>query len=295
MVHSSKVGGCDVISSQMFTLSNYQLQAQDVLVPIYGDREASAVIKLWFGSRLDMSPIDLIMRREEEVSFPSFEADLALLKAKTPVQLVLGEAFFFDRAFVVNEHTLIPRPETEELVAGILERFSNEELKVIDVGTGSGCIAISLQLVRPNWSITGIDIHRQTIDSAKANAEKLGANVDFKVLDVLEEALGEFDLLVSNPPYIPQSEAQAMDSNVVDYEPDRALFVPDSDALLFYRRLLELAKENEKNSPVHVAFEIHEDFGEQMIELCASFGFKEVNLLQDLQGKDRMIFAQYGD
>lgn len=295
MVHSSKVGGCDVISSQMFTLSNYQLQAQDVLVPIYGDREASAVIKLWFGSRLDMSPIDLIMRREEEVSFPSFEADLTLLKAKTPVQLVLGEAFFFDRAFVVNEHTLIPRPETEELVAGILERFSNEELKVIDVGTGSGCIAISLQLVRPNWSITGIDIHRQTIDSAKANAEKLGANVDFKVLDVLEEALGEFDLLVSNPPYIPQSEAQAMDSNVVDYEPDRALFVPDSDALLFYRRLLELAKENEKNSPVHVAFEIHEDFGEQMIELCASFGFKEVNLLQDLQGKDRMIFAQYGD
>ena len=295
MVHSSKVGGCDVISSQMFTLSNYQLQAQDVLVPIYGDREASAVIKLWFGSRLDMSPIDLIMRREEEVSFPSFGADLAQLKAKTPVQLVLGEAFFFDRAFVVNEHTLIPRPETEELVAGILERFSNEELKVIDVGTGSGCIAISLQLVRPNWSIMGIDIHRQTIDSAKANAEKLGANVDFKVLDVLEEALGEFDLLVSNPPYIPQSEAQAMDSNVVDYEPDRALFVPDSDALLFYRRLLELAKENEKNSPVHVAFEIHEDFGEQMIELCASFGFKEVNLLQDLQGKDRMIFAQYGD
>lgn len=295
MVHSSKVGGCDVISSQMFTLSNYQLQAQDVLVPIYGDREASAVIKLWFGSRLDMSPIDLIMRREEEVSFPSFEADLTLLKAKTPVQLVLGEAFFFDRAFVVNEHTLIPRPETEELVAGILERFSNEELKVIDVGTGSGCIAISLQLVRPNWSIMGIDIHRQTIDSAKANAEKLGANVDFKVLDVLEEALGEFDLLVSNPPYIPQSEAQAMDSNVVDYEPDRALFVPDSDALLFYRRLLELAKENEKNSPVHVAFEIHEDFGEQMIELCTSFGCKEVNLLQDLQGKDRMIFAQYGD
>ena len=295
MVHSSKVGGCDVISSQMFTLSNYQLQAQDVLVPIYGDREASAVIKLWFGSRLDMSPIDLIMRREEEVSFPSFGADLAQLKAKTPVQLVLGEAFFFDRAFVVNEHTLIPRPETEELVAGILERFSNEELKVIDVGTGSGCIAISLQLVRPNWSITGVDIHRQTIDTAKANAAKFGANVDFRLTDVLEEALGEFDLLVSNPPYIPQSEAQAMDSNVVDYEPDRALFVPDSDALLFYRRLLELAKENEKNSPVHVAFEIHEDFGEQMIELCASFGFKEVNLLQDLQGKDRMIFAQYGD
>lgn len=295
MVHSSKVGGCDVISSQMFTLSNYQLQAQDVLVPIYGDREASAVIKLWFGSRLDMSPIDLIMRREEEVSFPSFRADLAQLKAKTPVQLVLGEAFFFDRAFVVNEHTLIPRPETEELVAGILERFSNEELKVIDVGTGSGCIAISLQLVRPNWSITGVDMHRQTIDTAKANAAKFGANVDFRLTDVLEEALGEFDLLVSNPPYIPQSEAQAMDSNVLDYEPDAALFVPDSDALLFYRRLLELAKENKKNSPVHVAFEIHEDFGEQMIELCTSFGCKEVNLLQDLQGKDRMIFAQYGD
>ncbi len=279
----------------MFTLSHYQHKAQDVLVPIYGDREASAMIKLWFGSRLDMSPIDLIMRREEEVVFPLFTADLAQLRENTPVQMVLGEAFFFNQSYLVNEHTLIPRPETEELVAGVLDRFSNEALKVIDVGTGSGCIAISLQLARPNWSMMGVDIHRQTIDAAKANAEKLGANVDFRVLDVLEEGLSGFDLLVSNPPYIPQSEAQAMNSNVVDYEPDRALFVPDSDALLFYRRLLELAKENKNDSPVHVAFEIHEDFGEQMIELCASFGFKEVNLLQDLQGKDRMIFAQYGD
>ena len=279
----------------MFTLSHYQQKAQDVLVPLYGDREASAMIKLWFGSRLDLSPIELIMRREEDISFPLFEADLAQLRKNTPVQLVLGEAFFFDQLYRINEHTLIPRPETEELVAGVLERFSNEALKVIDVGTGSGCIAISLQLARPNWSITGVDIHRQTIDAAKANAEKLGANVDFRVLDVLEEGLSGFDLLVSNPPYIPQSEAQSMNSNVVDYEPDRALFVPNSDALLFYRRLLELAKENQKNSPVHVAFEIHENFGEQMIELCASFGFKEVNLLQDLQGKDRMIFAQYGD
>ncbi|MEL0295294.1 MAG: peptide chain release factor N(5)-glutamine methyltransferase [Cryomorphaceae bacterium] len=279
----------------MFTLSHYQHKAQDVLVPIYGDREASAMIKLWFGSRLDMSPIDLIMRREEEVVFPSFTADLAQLRENTPVQLVLGEAFFFDQSYLVNEHTLIPRPETEELVAGVLDRFSNEALKVIDVGTGSGCIAISLQLARPNWNMIGVDIHRQTIDAAKANAEKLGANVDFRVLDVLEEGLSGFDLLISNPPYIPQSEAQAMNSNVVDYEPDRALFVPDSDALLFYRRLLELAKENKNDSLVHVAFEIHEDFGEQMIELCASFGFKEVNLLQDLQGKDRMIFAQYGD
>ena len=279
----------------MFTLSHYQHKAQDVLVPIYGDREASAMIKLWFGSRLDMSPIDLIMRREDEVVFPLFTADLAQLRENTPVQLVLGEAFFFDQSYLVNEHTLIPRPETEELVAGVLERFSNQDFKVIDVGTGSGCIAISLQLARPNWSITGVDIHRQTINAAKANAEKLGANVNFRVLDVLEEGLSGFDLLVSNPPYIPQSEAQSMNSNVVDYEPDRALFVPDSDALLFYRRLLELAKENKNDSPVHVAFEIHEDFGEQMIELCVSFGFKEVNLLQDLQGKDRMIFAQYGD
>ena len=295
MVHSSKVGGCDVISSQMFTLSVYQQKANKFLVSIYGDREASAIIKLWFGSRLDMSPIDLIIRREEEVAFPTFEADLAQLKASTPVQLVLGEAFFFDRAFVVNEHTLIPRPETEELVAGILERFSNDELKVIDVGTGSGCIAISLQLARPNWSITGVDIHQQTIDAAKANAAKFGANVDFRLTDVLEEVLPEFDLLVSNPPYIPVSEAQAMDRNVVEYEPDRALFVPNEDALLFYRRLLELATAEKKDSPLYVAFEIHEDFGEEMIELCASFGFKEVNLLQDLQRKDRMIFAQYGD
>ena len=141
----------------------------------------------------------------------------------------------------------------------------------------------------------GVDIHRQTIETAKANAVRLDASVDFKVIDALKESLPEFDLLVSNPPYIPESEANEMDANVLDYEPDRALFVPDSDALLFYRRLLELATENKKDSPVYVAFEIHENFGEQMIELCTSFGCKEVNLLQDLQGKDRMIFAQYGD
>ena len=279
----------------MFTLSHYQQTAHEILVPLYGGREASAIVKIWFETRLQMTRIDLVIRRDEEVEFPGFEADLALLKAKTPVQLVLGEAYFFDQSFIVNEHTLIPRPETEELVSGILDRFPKKDLKVIDVGTGSGCIAISLQLARPNWSITGVDIHRQTIDAAKANAQKLGANVDFKVLDVLEEELPEFDLLVSNPPYIPESEAKLMDANVVDYEPDRALFVPDSDALLFYRRLLELAKESRKESPVYVAFEIHENFGEQMIELCTSFGFKEVILLQDLQEKDRMIFAQYGD
>tara|TARA_B100000900_G_scaffold366749_1_gene342803 strand:- start:356 stop:1195 length:840 start_codon:yes stop_codon:yes gene_type:complete len=279
----------------MFTLSTYQQKAQEILVPIYGDREALAVIKLWFKSRLRMSHIDLIMRRQGEVDFPSFDADLAELKANTPVQLVLGEAFFLDNAFAVNQHTLIPRPETEELVASILERFSNEDLKVIDVGTGSGCIAIALQLARPNWSIMGVDIHRQTIDAAKVNAERLEADVNFQVLDVLEEALPEFDLLVSNPPYIPKSEAHVMDNNVVEYEPDTALFVPDEDPLLFYRRLLELATEKKKDSTVYVVFEIHEDFGEQMIELCASFGCKEVNLLQDLQGKDRMIFAQYGD
>ncbi len=279
----------------MFTLSFYQQKAHEILVPLYGEREASAVVKLWFETRLQMTRIDLVMRREEEVAFPSFEADLALLKDKTPVQLVLGEAYFLDRSFIVNEHTLIPRPETEELVSGILDRFHNKEWKVIDVGTGSGCIAVSLQLARPNWSIMGIDIHRETIETAQTNADRLGASVDFNVIDALEETLPEFDLLVSNPPYIPESEANEMDANVLDYEPDRALFVPDSDALLFYRRLLELATENKKDSPIYVAFEIHENFGEQMIELCTSFGCKEVNLLQDLQGKDRMIFAQYGD
>jgi release factor glutamine methyltransferase len=278
----------------MLTLSDYQQKALETLLPIYGKRESTSIIKMWFETRLQMSRIDLIMRRGEKIAFSSFEADLDQLKTSKPVQLVLGEAFFFDRAFLVNEHTLIPRPETEELVAGILDRFSNNELKVIDVGTGSGCIAISLQLARPQWSIRGVDIHRQTIATARSNAERLGANVDFQVLDILQESLPEFDLLVSNPPYIPENEIKDMDANVVNHEPDRALFVPDDDALVFYRRLIELATQKKKETLVYLAFEIHEDFGEQMIELCTSFGLKEVNLLQDLQGKDRMIFAQYG-
>jgi len=278
----------------MFTLSEYQQKATEALVPLYGDRETMAIVKLWFESRLNMSRIDLALRRREELEFPSFEDDLMRLQSNTPIQLILEEAYFLDQSYKVNAHTLIPRPETEELVIAILDRFKDGSLRVVDVGTGSGCIAIALQMARPTWSITGVDVHWKTKDTAKINAERLGANVDFRVIDVLEEPLPEFDLLVSNPPYIPASEAHKMDRNVVDYEPDRALFIPDEDPLLFYRRLMELATEKNKDKPVYLAFEIHEDFGEQMIELCASFGCKEVNLLQDLQGKDRMIFAQYG-
>ena len=294
MVHNPKVGGCDVISRQMFTLSEYQQKASEALVSLYGHREAKAIVKLWFESRLNMSRVDLALRRGEEVEFPRFEEDLMRLQSNTPIQLILEEAYFLDQSYKVNAHTLIPRPETEELVLAILDRLKDGCLRVLDVGTGSGCIAVALQLARPKWSITGVDVHRETINTAKINAERLGANVDFKVIDVLEEPLPEFDLLVSNPPYIPASQADQMDRNVVDYEPDRALFIPDEDPLLFYRRLMELATGKDQNKPLYFAFEIHEDFGEQMIELCASFDCKEVNLLQDLQGKDRMIFAQYG-
>ena len=278
----------------MFTLSEYQQRATEALVSLYGDREAMAIVKLWFESRLKMSRIDLSLRRGEEVEFPKFEDDLMRLQSNTPIQLILEEAYFLDQSYKVNAHTLIPRPETEELVMAILDRFKDGSLRVVDVGTGSGCIAIALQLARPKWSITGVDVHRETIATAKTNADRLGAKVDFRVIDVLVEPLPEFDFLVSNPPYIPAREANEMDRNVVDYEPDRALFIPDEDPLLFYRRLMELATAKNMDKPVNLAFEIHEDFGEQMIELCASFGCKEVNLLQDLQGKDRMIFARYG-
>lgn len=282
----------------MLTLKQYQQKAESQLLPIYGERETVAIVRRWFESRLGLTRVDLVLRGYERIEFPLFDQDMKRLVAQEPIQLILGEAYFLDLRLEVNAHTLIPRPETEELVTQILERFPQREFRAIDVGTGSGCIAIALASARPDWQVMGIDIHEESVEMARKNAYNNGVEVDFFCQDLFEEPLPEADLIVSNPPYIPSKEMVLMDKNVVDFEPDRALFVPDEDPLVFYRELVQCtarnAKKDKGTSATYVAFEIHEDFGPQMVALCESAGGKSVMLLQDLQGKDRMIFAQYG-
>jgi release factor glutamine methyltransferase len=218
-----------------------------------------------------------------------------------PVQYVLGEAWFYGMKFQVDKNVLIPRPETEELVDWILKDRKTESTQfsapgsILDIGTGSGCIAIALKKKIPGAQVTAIDVCSEALFKASENALALEATVDFKLLDFLDEekwnGLGQYDVIVSNPPYVRQSEAATMHKRVTGFEPHQALFVPDSDALIFYRKLAAFAKKHLK-SDASIFVEINESFGGEVIHLFSSEGFSKVELRKDMQGKDRMLKAE---
>ncbi len=210
-----------------------------------------------------------------------------------PIQYVLGIAYFYDRPFIVNKHTLIPRQETEELVYLILENTKTEKnLSVLDIGTGSGCIPITLKLEEPSHQLEAIDISKSALEIARENARRLGVTVEFKQLDVLTNRLPKnYDIIISNPPYVLSSEKSAMKDNVLDFEPHLALFVENDNPLLFYKRITELATKCLKPKG-RLYFEINEQFGEQVVELLKKNFFREVKLHQDLNGKDRIVSAR---
>lgn len=214
-----------------------------------------------------------------------------------PIQYVLGEAWFMDMKLMVNEHVLIPRPETEELVQWIIDdiiKSGNKDVSVIDIGTGSGCIPIALKKKIPAINVSAIDVSEDALHAAKLNSIGQKTVVDFLHLDFLKEeewqVLGKYDVIVSNPPYIKQSEEPAMRDNVLKYEPHLALFVPNEDALLFYKKIAKFCQEHLKpEGSVYV--EINEALGEEVVEVFKEFGFISVQLKKDMQGKDRMVKA----
>ena len=201
--------------------------------------------------------------------------------------MILGETEFYGLQFKVNEHTLIPRPETEELVEWILkEEFSS----ALDIGTGSGCIAITLAK-NTNAKITAIDISKEAIDVAKENTKNNKVEIDFMLQDILQaETLSKVDLIVSNPPYILNSEKQKMESNVLDFEPDLALFISDNNPLLFYKKIGVLA-EKSLNCGGKLYFEINEKYGAEILEMLSKIGFVDIALKKDINDKDRMVKA----
>jgi release factor glutamine methyltransferase len=216
------------------------------------------------------------------------------LNTHRPVQYVLGEAWFAGMKFYVNEHVLIPRPETEELVEWIVEESQKSKAKIeniLDIGTGSGCIPIALQKRLPGLSVTSVDISKEALEVAGQNAQILGVDISLLNIDFLNEnnwdQLPVVDIIVSNPPYIKQSESSSMAKNVLDFEPGIALFVPDEDALLFYRKIADFAKTHlsEKGS---IFLEINEKLGKEVITLFEYKGYY-VELRKDLQGRDRMV------
>jgi release factor glutamine methyltransferase len=248
---------------------------------------------LYGRSRTDVimdRPLQLSSKEEEKL-----EEALKRLEQHEPIQYVLGEAPFYQHVFKVNTAVLIPRPETEELVHHICRRHAKEQgLRLLDIGTGSGCIAISLALCLPGAVVSAVDVSPSALEVAQENARLLGADVQFFETDILEEfpvALSLLDVIVSNPPYVRELEKSLMKPNVMEWEPHTALFVEDADPLLFYRRIAQLAEKLLKEGG-WLYFEINEAYGKQVADLLEQKGFMEVKTLKDLQKKDRMVQAK---
>ena len=266
-------------------------QIIDAITPHYEPTEARAIAFRCLDLGWNLSSMDIILKKE--VDLPAdWSSRLARLSAGEPLQYVMGKTYFRDHLFQVNADTLIPRPETEELVDLVL-RHAPGNASVLDVGTGSGCIPISLKLERPSLSVEAWDISSGALTMARQNAQSLAASVEFKLQDIFswQTSQGSWDVIVSNPPYVTEEEKKEMANHVLDYEPHLALFVPNDDALKYYEALADFALERLTPSG-YLCLEINQYFGTQTVELLFSKGFQEVKLLKDFKGNDRMIVAQ---
>jgi release factor glutamine methyltransferase len=275
-------------NNKIGTLKEFALQR---VGEVYEAREARNVVNELFRHYLNFSAADLVVKANDTVS----ESQMLLIykAAKRiaqhePLQYVLGSAYFFGMDLRVNSSVLIPRPETEELVRWILETIKPNNHSVLDIGTGSGAIALALKKAQPHWSVCGVDVSKEALQVAKRNSTELQLEVEWKEVDILEGNLpeGNWNCIVSNPPYIPVSEGSEMRPSVVEHEPHLALFVPENDHLLFYRRILELA--NKCETVNQVFFEIHENYANETLALGEQYHWKG-ELKNDLQGKPRML------
>lgn len=216
------------------------------------------------------------------------------LKLQKPIQYILGEADFFGLIFTVTPEVLIPRQETEELVDWIIKSTGHNPKSILDIGTGSGCIAISLAANLEKSQVTAIDISPSALDLAKKNAIRNSVHVDFHAKDILDLDNSipntPFDIIVSNPPYVRESEKKLMKANVLDHEPSTALFVHDNNPLIFYSTIAKRAHELLKSGGA-IYCEINEAFGKELFQLFNNSGFEEVEVRKDLNGKDRMLKA----
>lgn len=275
---------------------------RDGLKGLYDAEEADSIWYIlsedflgWPRTKLHTEPGRLI----DPDNSARFESALAELRKGTPVQYVTGKAFFNELQLAVNSSVLIPRPETAELAILIVKLtapFITDGFSAIDIGTGSGCIAIYLGKHLPGISIYGTDISEDALKVARLNARECGAEIDFYHSDILldhDTPLNrKFNLVVSNPPYVTLKEKSAMRSNVLDYEPHEALFVPDNDPLVYYRAVAGYAINRLKENGI-LWFEINEAYGKDLAELLEKSGFSDINLLQDFHGRDRFIKASF--
>jgi release factor glutamine methyltransferase len=294
------------------------------LTPPYGEGEARAmsryVFEDYFGSKNDADTfLDFLIEDFEKIKQRLLDGE--------PVQYVVGFAWFYGLKFKVNSNVLIPRPETEELVEWILETISQmpkpqtynpKPISILDIGTGSGCIPITLKVKNPELQISAVDISEGALITASRNAYRMNADVEFKRIDILNEndwtQLPDYQIIVSNPPYIPTREKALMENNVLDHEPHLALFVDDDNALIFYEKIADFALKhlyhfgsrisdfgiespksqipNPKYTEGALFFECNEYNAQEVVAMLKEKGFNDVELRKDMSGKDRMIRAQ---
>ena len=275
--------------------SNFITQLQS----IYDVMEAESFFYLILEDKHQMKRIDLALEPNYEFSEEAikvWEELVVQLKKEIPIQYLLGNTEFFGLPFIVNENVLIPRPETEELVDWIISEDKKAErqksIKILDIGTGSGCIAISLAKNILNANVFAIDVSSKALEVAKLNAKQNDVSVTFLEKNILEtdDLLEQFDIIVSNPPYVRNLEKQEIKKNVLDNEPHLALFVDDFDALIFYKKIAVLATKN-LNPNGKLFFEINQYLGQEMTDLLNQSGFTELELRKDIYGNDRMTKA----
>ena len=271
-------------------VSNIIPYFKEELKGITDAREITAWAYLVIQYLLGLNRSDTIVYSNKVISIKNSECIkriISELKENKPIQYILGEAEFYGLKFKVNKHTLIPRPETEELVDWILKEDFNS---ILDIGTGSGCIAISLAK-SSSAQITAIDNCKKALEVAKENAKLNKVNIKFCMQDILQSTfLLNMDVIVSNPPYILESEKQNMKANVLQYEPHLALFTADKDPLLFYKKIGSLASKS-LNCGGKLFFEINEQYGAEILEMLSKIGFVDIALKKDINDKDRMIKA----
>ena len=269
------------------------------LAVIYGAREANQLTLLLLDHFCGIDRIKLALNVNVEIdSLKSDELEKALnqLLDHVPIQHIIGEVEFYGCLIKTDARALIPRPETEELVDWIVTENILEAPKIVDIGTGTGCIPIALKKSIPLAVVTAIDVSEDALALARENAAINSTDIDFIHLDILSRSfpLEGLDLIVSNPPYIPEQEKAIMDKNVIDYEPGLALFVPNNHPLVFYSSIGEMAIQHLTLGGL-LYLEIHENYGKMLVTLMKNIGFTNIRLKKDLQGKDRMIQAQKFD
>ena len=286
----------NVIKNTM-KIKEYRSQFIQELTAIYDEGEAESFFYLILEEKRLIKRIDLALDPElvfSEKEMEVWNSILEQLKLEIPIQYLLGKTSFYGLDFEVNENVLIPRPETEELVDWIIKENAKiagfKDLKILDIGTGSGCIAVSLAKNIPNAQVYAIDVSERALATAKKNAAINKVDVTFITQNILEIAdlKQQFDIIVSNPPYVRNLEKQEIKKNVLDNEPHLALFVEDDDALLFYKKIAVLAQKNLLENGL-LFFEINQYLGKDMIKLLEQMNFKNLDLRKDIYGNDRMI------